>query len=175
MIRIRANQATVAGAMVGALAGFFFAKGWVLPGILALGLSGILDAVDGTLARTFETASAWGGILDLTLDRVVEAAVLIGLMWARPYLQLAGTFVLATWYVNITAFMATGAALEAGDKLIHYPPGIVERSEAFIFFILVALVPGWGVVLCCLYAVLEIATALQRLAYARYYLAAANR
>ena len=74
--------------------------------------------------------------------------------------------VLATWYVNITAFMATGAALGASEKLIHYPPGLVERTEALLFFLLLALAPAFGAYLCYAYAALEVATAIQRVGYA---------
>jgi phosphatidylglycerophosphate synthase len=91
--------------------------------------------VDGTVAREFERPTLLGGILDLTLDRVVEAAVLLGLIWPHSALWLPAAVVLATWYVNITAFMATGAALGASEKLIRYPPGLVERTEVlFCFF-----------------------------------------
>ena len=125
-----------------------------------------MDAVDGTMAREFETATQLGGILDLTLDRIVEVAVLLALIWRDAALELPGAVVLATWYVNITVFMATGAALGPTDKLIHYPPGFVERTEALLFFVLLVIAAPLGPYLCYAYALLEIATAIQRLIYA---------
>ena len=163
---VRANQATIIGGILGVTAGVSFARANPTLGLLALGLSAILDAVDGTIAREFEAATAFGGVLDLTLDRIVEAAVLLGLIWRDPWLQLPASIVLATWYVNITLFMATGAALGGSEKLIHYPPGLVERTEALIFLALLALVPIWGAYLCYAYAGLEAATIAQRLTYA---------
>ncbi|MGH7864995.1 MAG: hypothetical protein ACREQB_08395 [Candidatus Binataceae bacterium] len=75
-----------------------------------------------------------GGVLDLVGDRVVETAVIIGIAWTRPELYLPALVLVGTWYVNITVFLAVGAALERrGPKLIVYPPGILERSEALIF------------------------------------------
>jgi len=168
--RIRANHATVMGGILGVTAGVLFASENLALGILTLGLSGILDAVDGTIAREFEVATALGGVLDLTLDRIVEVAVLLGLIWPHSWLQLPAAVVLATWYVNITVFMATGAALGASEKLIHYPPGLVERTEALIFFVLLALAPIWGAYLCYTYAGLEAATVVQRVIYALRYL-----
>ncbi len=152
--------------MIGVIAGVLFARSHLALGIFALGLSGILDAVDGTIAREFEVATSLGGILDLTLDRIVEAVVLLGLVWQHSGLQFPAAIVLATWYVNITVFMATGAALGASEKLIHYPPGLVERTEALIFFVLLALAPIWGAYLCYAYAGLETATVAQRVTYA---------
>ncbi len=171
---IRANWATLSGGILGIAAGILFAFDQTAEGIIVLALSGGLDAVDGTIAREFERATALGGILDLTLDRVVEAAVLLGIIWPHPALWRPAAVVVATWYVNITAFMATGAALGASEKLIHYPPGLVERTEALVFFALLALAPAYGAYLCYAYAALEAATAIQRLAYALRHLGASS-
>jgi phosphatidylglycerophosphate synthase len=171
---IRADWATIMAGVLGVTAGFLFARRDTTAGILALALSGGLDAVDGTVAREFERPTLLGGILDLTLDRVVEAAVLLGLIWPHPALWLPAAVVLATWYINITAFMATGAALGASEKLIHYPPGLVERTEALLFFLLLALAPAFGAYFCYAYAALEAATAIQRVSYAWRHLGASS-
>jgi phosphatidylglycerophosphate synthase len=173
-VGIRADWATIIGGILGVTAGILFARGDTALGILALALSGGLDAVDGTIAREFERSTAFGGILDLTFDRLVEAAVLLGLVWSHPTLRLPAVVVLATWYVNITVFMATGAALDPRGKLIHYPPGLVERTEALLFFLLLALAPAFGAYLCYAYAALEVATAIQRVGYAWRHLGASS-
>ena len=94
---VHANQATIIGGILGVTAGVLFARENLPLGLFALLLSGILDAVDGTIAREFGEATALGGILDLTLDRIVEAAVLLGLIWPHSWLQLPAAVVLATW------------------------------------------------------------------------------
>lgn len=165
---LRANAASVLGGVCGVIAGVLFGCGATLGAIGALLLSAGLDALDGSIARICAAPTRWGGVLDLTMDRVVEAAVLLGLMWRYPAIQIAGAVVLATWYVNITVFMATGAAIGASEKLIHYPPGLVERTEAILFFVVLAVAPAvLQNPLCYLYAALEIGTALQRMSYAR--------
>jgi hypothetical protein len=58
--------------------------------------------------------------------------------------------------------------------LIHYPPGLVERTEALMFFVLLALAPTWGAYLCYAYAALEAATVVQRVTYALRYLEASS-
>jgi archaetidylinositol phosphate synthase len=60
---IRANQATIIAGVLGVTAGFLFARSHLALGIFALGFSGILDAVDGTIAREFEAATPLGGVL----------------------------------------------------------------------------------------------------------------
>ena len=169
---IRANWATTIGGVLGILAGIVFARGEIVMGIIALALSGGLDAVDGAIAREFETTTRLGGILDLTMDRMVEVAVLLGLIWQHSALDFAAAVVLATWYVNITVFMATGAALGGDEKPIHYPPGLVERTEALVFFVLLAIAAPLRAYICYAYAALEAFTAMQRMAYAWRHLGA---
>ncbi|HXR35621.1 MAG TPA: CDP-alcohol phosphatidyltransferase family protein [Candidatus Binataceae bacterium] len=164
---LRANHVTIAGAAIGTLAAIAFAYRLNAAGLAALWLSAALDAVDGTMARDSERPTAMGGVLDLTADRLVEAAVLLGIAWQRPYLGFAALTVLASWYVNITVFLAVGAALETREKLIRYPPGLLERTEALVFFTLLIFAGRIGIGLCYAYAVLEIWTAMQRLGFAR--------
>ncbi|MCY1691791.1 CDP-alcohol phosphatidyltransferase family protein [Exiguobacterium sp. SL14] len=48
-----------------------------------LWISGMLDVIDGTMARKEKTTPI-GTILDLVLDRIVELSVLIGLALRFP-------------------------------------------------------------------------------------------
>jgi phosphatidylglycerophosphate synthase len=58
---VGATQATIIAGILGVSAGVLFAHENLTLGIIALGLSGILDAVDGTIAREFEAATTLGG------------------------------------------------------------------------------------------------------------------
>ena len=168
-IGISANLATMAALAAGIGAGIAFATrspGW---GILLLAISAALDALDGTLARQSGQPTLLGGVSDLVADRVVESAVIIGIAWPNPRLYLPALILVASWYVNITVFLAVGAALERrGTKLIDYPPGILERTEALIFFGVLGAIESVpflrsiGPMLCYAMAALEVATAAQR-------------
>jgi phosphatidylglycerophosphate synthase len=172
---VTADIATIAAAVTGVAAGIAFALDRVGWGILLLALSASLDALDGTLAREFGGApSLFGGVMDLSFDRIVEAAVIIGIVWRHPDLDFYAVLLVASWYVNITIFLAVGAALErSGPKLIEYPPGILERTEALIFFAILALVETshyffWLAPLLCLaMTALEIVTGAQRFLFGR--------
>lgn len=169
---ISANIATALAAITGIAAGIAFGKnsaGW---GIAMLALSAAFDAIDGTIARECAAPSALGGVLDLVSDRVVETAVIIGIAWGHAELYFAALALVGSWYVNITVFLAVGAALERhGPKLIEYPPGILERTEALAFFVILASVESIGFlrpagpILCYAMTALEIATAIQRLLF----------
>jgi archaetidylinositol phosphate synthase len=177
-IGVTANVATIAAAIIGVLAGIAFARDHPGLGILLLAVSAALDALDGTLAREFGGVSTpFGGVMDLCFDRVVEAAVIIGIVWRHSELDFYALLLVASWYVNITVFLAVGAAMErTGPKLIDYPPGILERTEALIFFALLALVESThyltflGPIICLAMTALEIVTGAQRFLFGRTHL-----
>lgn len=169
---VSANVATIAAAIAGIAAGVAFATAHLTWAVILLAISAVLDALDGTIARECAAPSAVGGVLDLSADRIVEACVIVGIAWRDPALYLPALILVATWYVNITIFLAVGAALEGpGAKLIEYPPGILERTEAIIFFVVLGLLEATaitrplGPILCYAMAALEIATGAQRLLF----------
>jgi archaetidylinositol phosphate synthase len=169
---ISANVATILAALAGIASGVAFATAHAMFAIVALALSAILDALDGTIARECAAPSSLGGVLDLSADRIVEACVIVGIAWRDPALYFPALILVATWYVNITIFLAVGAALEGPSaKLIEYPPGILERTEAIVFFVVLGLVEATpilrsvGPLLCYAMAALEIITGAQRLLF----------
>lgn len=155
-----------------AAAALFYGQqhGWAFAVLL---LSGLCDAVDGRVARLGGGATPWGGVLDLTFDRVVEAAVLLGIALPVPAWHQPALVVAATWYVNLCVFLAVGAASERrGGKLIAYPPGLLERSELLLFALVVVLLPRFAPAAAYLYALLELVTAAQRFRHGRRALSA---
>lgn len=169
---ISANLATSLAALAGIASGIAFARTQVTFAIAALAISAALDAIDGTIARECAAPSPLGGVLDLSADRVVEACVIVGIAWRDPALYFPALVLVATWYVNITIFLAVGAALEGPSaKLIDYPPGILERTEAIIFFIVLGMLETNSItrpiapMLCYAMAALELVTGAQRLLF----------
>jgi phosphatidylglycerophosphate synthase len=168
-IGISANAATIAGIAAGVACAIALVRGSLGWGLVLLALSAAFDAIDGTIAREAGSPTLLGGVLDLTGDRVVEAAVILAIAWPDPALYLPALALVASWYVNITVFLAVGAALEGrGRKLIEYPPGILERTEAMIFFAALAVVAHFEITraiapwMCFAMTALEIATGAQR-------------
>ena len=171
-IGVSANVATMLALLAGMVSGVAFARGRVMLGLIALAVSAGLDAIDGTIAREFAAPSILGGVLDLTADRVVEIFVIVGIAWRDPALYFPALMLVGSWYVNITVFLAVSAALERrGPKLIDYPPGILERTEAIIFFAVLAIVEAIAIlhplapILAYAMTALEIATGAQRLMF----------
>jgi archaetidylinositol phosphate synthase len=169
---LSADRLTYAAVALGLLAAvlFYLQLGWWA--YLTLLLSGGLDAVDGRVARLGAGPTVWGGVLDLTFDRVVEAAVLLGIAVPHPAWHLPALVVAASWYVNISVFLTIGAASEKQtEKLISYPPGLLERTEGLVFAFVVVALPALTPAAGYLYAALGMVTAAQRFRYGRRALA----
>ena len=64
------NMVTAVGAIMTALAFWFFLQGQFVPGLLAAWAMTFLDTVDGKLARTTLTASKWGDVFDHGIDLI---------------------------------------------------------------------------------------------------------
>ena len=151
--------------LVGAALFYVDCGGWALAVLVG---SGLCDALDGRVARLGNGATAWGGVLDLTFDRIVEAAVLLGIALPHPAWHLPALVLACTWYVNLCVFLAVGAASDqAREKLIVYPPGLLERGEALVFALAVVVAPAWMPLAAYVYAALEVYTAAQRLRHGR--------
>jgi hypothetical protein len=111
-------------------------------------------------------------VLDLTFDRVVEAAVLLGIAVPRPAWHLPALVLACTWYVNLCVFLAVGAASEKhAEKVIFYPPGLLERGELLILALVVVALPRLAPAAAYAYAGLEVVTAAQRFRHGRRALA----
>ena len=129
---LSANAVTVSAMLIGVFAACCVALGWSWTGIAVLWLSGLLDAADGALARMVG-ASAFGAILDITFDRIVEIAVIVALAWRQPEARLILVILAGTIAVAMSLFLSIAAALRnVSAKSFHYAPGLGERTEAFI-------------------------------------------
>jgi phosphatidylglycerophosphate synthase len=102
---VSANQVSLAGFLIGMLALPLLAFGryqWALAAIL---LNRLLDGLDGAVARDTGITDR-GGFLDITLDFIFYAAVVLGFALADPANALAAATLLF-------AFMGTGSSFLA--------------------------------------------------------------
>ena len=163
--RINANHITWLSGLFGVL---------VLPALLlhqvmlAIGLlllSGYCDTLDGTLARFNHNSSDWGSALDITIDRLVEWAVVFALWSVAPASRgLWCLLMLGSMLLCITSFLVVGIfSANHSQKSFHYSPGLMERAEAFFFFILMMLWPQAFGFLALLFTTLVTWTAVIRL------------
>lgn len=136
---IGANALTIAGMLVGVGAAALVAATHPVAGFIALWLSGLIDAADGTLARLTH-ATPLGAILDITFDRVVEISMIAALAWLHPDHRMLMVILAGLIAVAMSLFLSIGAAVQnTSAKSFHYAPGLGERTEAFICLSLMIL------------------------------------
>jgi archaetidylinositol phosphate synthase len=161
---ITPNRVTLLGVLLGMAAGVAIANYAVLAVVLLL-LSGLCDSVDGSLARVKGMSSELGSVFDIVSDRVVEAAVMLGLFAYAPLVR--GWWVLAmlsAMFLCVTAFLVVSLFLEkSSDKSFSYSPGFIERPEAFGFFIVMILFPGAFSIVAAVFAALVLLTCVQHI------------
>ena len=160
-------------AAAGAAGSFYAAAGdprLYLVGATLVLCNGVLDLIDGGLARELETASAAGDLLDHVLDRYADILIIGGLAAGvgRYALGLAAvTGVLMTSYLGTQAQAVDldrvyGGVLGRADRLAL--TGIVTAVASVVRATAAGLTAvGW---LLVVFAVVGHVTALQRFYYA---------
>ncbi|MFQ5729421.1 MAG: CDP-alcohol phosphatidyltransferase family protein [Waddliaceae bacterium] len=132
---------------------------------LLLLVSGFLDTLDGSIARAKNLATPKGAVFDIVSDRIVETSTIIGLYLVEP--SSRGFFcllMLSSAFLCVTSFLVVGIFMQnTSEKSFHYSPGIMERTEAFIFFSLMILFPSSFTPLSLLFSFLVILTAIIRI------------
>lgn len=98
---------------------------------LAALLIGLLDGVDGVVARATRTATAFGGYLDALCDRYVDAMVAITAAyvtghWVLSMLVLSGSLLIS--------YAKARAAMEVAISNQEWPD-LMERAERGILFL----------------------------------------
>lgn len=161
------NQVTMISFFIGVSTGLFIYFDQPIIAVAVLWLSGFLDVVDGTMARLTKPSS-WGTVLDVTLDRLVEISVIIGIAFAFPDLMWALLLLSVSIIFSMTIFLTVGAVSEKkGMKSFYYQAGLAERTEGFILFTLMILVVNHLLLITLIFLAVEIFTGLQRLLEAR--------
>lgn len=128
-------------------------------------LSGYLDTLDGSLARFQNRASDFGSAMDIVMDRIVEFSAVLALYLFDPqHRATLAILMLGSILLCITSFLVVGIfSNNTTQKNFYYSPGIMERAEAFLFFIFMTLFSSCFNFLAALFCFLVCLTALIRL------------
>ena len=163
--KIKPNHITSASLLTGIVAASFIAINSPVFAIVFLILSGCLDSLDGTLARMKMTTSAFGSVLDIMSDRIVELAIVIGFyLQATEARALPCLLMMSSICLCVTSFLVVGIFSEnKSEKSFHYSPGMIERFEAFVFFSAIIFLPEYFNVLAYWFSILVMATAAIRI------------
>ena len=162
-IGLSANALTSLGCVINIAVGVVVATGRLRLGGFCLIFATGFDAVDGSVARQIGKPTKFGAFLDSVLDRVSEAATLLGLAWW--YMGQAGrTEELLAYIAIVGSLMVSYARARAEALGIECKVGVFTRAERCII-IIAALILGLTSQALWLLAIGSVLTAFHRVLY----------
>lgn len=171
---IRPNTLTTVGTLLVVASAVAYGLGAIRIGGLLLLLSGLLDTLDGAVARGSGAATKFGAFYDSTLDRIGDGATFIGIavyLQHAPDVAYRGLAVLLSMVAILASLVVSYARARAEGLGIDCKVGIAQRAERIVGLGLVSLVVGAGpraLVLegvVALLAIASIITVVQRFHY----------
>ena len=163
-LELTPNQVTALAFILGITSGAVLYGEHPMIAVALLWLSGLLDAVDGEMARRSGRSSVRGAQMDIISDRLVELSIVWGLALRRPDCLLPLLGLVSAILISMTVFLTTGMLTPTkGKKSFYYQAGLMERTEGFLAFTAMMLFPSALSVLTWIYAGLIGITILQRL------------
>lgn len=187
-VGLRPNHLTVFGLVLSAGAGYAFALGRFRTGAFIALAAGLFDILDGQLARRTRTITRFGAFFDSTLDRLADAALLLGFagyymigladMTLNPERVMANlqrglepiTFAMIAMLAMLAvvgSFMVSYTRARAEGLGLECRVGWFERPERIVLIILMGFA-GVGPVIpagLLILVGLSFATAFQRMAH----------
>jgi len=129
--RLTPNHITYGGLLISMLAGLSFIYVPLLGGVFTL-LTGLLDTLDGSLARATGQSKKFGAFLDSVLDRYTELMIYLGVWFYfhrngadTQYLLLILLILFGSLMVSYTRARAEGL----GERCLE---GVFQRGERII-------------------------------------------
>jgi phosphatidylglycerophosphate synthase len=168
-IGIKPNHLTVLGLITALVTAWFYSNHvnnslmLVFAGIMIL-VSGLLDALDGILARSTDQVTSFGGFFDSVIDRYSDLVIISGIIIGKlihPVIGLAA--LIGSVMVSYTRSRAEAEGVSMSGV------GFAERAERMIFLSFSSIVSffwidalKWGIILLTL---LSNFTVIQRILY----------
>jgi CDP-diacylglycerol--glycerol-3-phosphate 3-phosphatidyltransferase len=164
---VNPNTITTLGTLLVIGSGVAFGYGAIQAGGVLLLLSGILDILDGQVARQGGKMTTFGAFYDSTLDRVGEGAVFTGLIFYFLTLpvELRSRAIAAALVALVASLLVSYTRARAEALGVECKVGIASRAERILLLGLPATVFGagpWrpGVLLVWIVAVLALVSAI---------------
>lgn len=138
-LKLKPNHISLLGFLTSIMAGVAFAYRPFWGGLLTL-LTGLLDTLDGSLARTTGHTKKYGAFLDSVLDRYTELIIYLGI-WCYFYRQgmvtpLVSLLVLLILFGSLMVSYTRARAEGLGERCLG---GVFQRGERIILISLAGL------------------------------------
>ncbi len=125
-LNIRPNYVTILSLVLAIYSSWLFYQGDFLVGGLVLGVSSLLDVVDGMLARLLDMQSSYGGALDSTVDRISEMFMYMGIiLYFKDYVP----GLISTIVALMGSFLVSYVSAQGTIYSVRLPRGLMRRGE----------------------------------------------
>lgn len=138
-ITVIGTVGTVASAL------WFFPRGQLVAGTLAVTVFVLLDVLDGAVARVLGRGSPWGSVLDATCDRIADGALFAGLVWWCFVVVADRVLAVAALLCLVSAQVVSYIKARAAASGLVADGGMAERAERYIITLVGAGLSGLGV------------------------------
>ncbi len=160
------NLLTVLGVPLSVTVGVLFAGGHPGLAVLLALPTALVDFVDGAVARLSRRTSSFGNLLDAVVDRVVEAALLVGM---APRFPMAACMAMGGCLIVSYIKARTGLVVVTDNRDW---PGFADRTDRVVLIFLAMLMvalgsPALGELMLWLVASISLVGIVQRVLYAR--------
>lgn len=159
-IGVTANQVTVAGIVLAAVTGTVIALGHLWTGVALITVGGLMDTLDGAVAKAGGTSSRRGAFFDSVSDRVADALIFGGVAYylaagRHPALALLPFAILAVGNViSYERAKAESFGWEAKGGLMERAERLIGLAAALAFN--VVLVPLlWSLLALCVFTAVQ--------------------
>jgi archaetidylinositol phosphate synthase len=167
---LSANQYTYLSIVFVFISAYYIINQQYYLSLVMFAIAGLLDFVDGSVARAKGTAGPFGAYLDTVVDRYIEGIIIISMM----FLPLPGVLLLPSYFwlalFLFGSIVTTYVKAAASEKKLvdrELVGGYLSRGERIILLCVAILLANFNLKLCSnLVAVLAIMsnyTALQRI------------
>ena len=158
---ITANMITALGLMLSALTAFWVATDRHVLAAGMMFLAGLLDGLDGSLARASGRQTRFGAFWDSTLDRVSESLIFLGLL--IYFVGQGSSLGVVLVYVSLVGSLLVSYVRARAEGLgINCRAGFMTRFER-VTVVIVGLLSGQLTLALAVLAVLSVFTVLQRM------------
>ena len=108
-------------------------------GVVLILIAGVLDALDGALARHQGVAGPYGDFLDHTIDRVVDVGLLIAIGMNAAYVSNPSSGAVAAVLTLFGSYMGTQAQSVGLDRIY----GGFSRADRLVLTIACLIAAAW--------------------------------
>jgi CDP-diacylglycerol--glycerol-3-phosphate 3-phosphatidyltransferase len=173
---VRPNAITTFGTLLVLVSAVCYGTGEIRLGGLFLLLSGVVDTIDGQVARRGAMVTRFGAFYDSTLDRIGDGATFIGVgtyLLLAPGIRYRDVAVVTCMVAVLASLVVSYARARAEGLGLDCRVGIAQRAERILLLGIPSLLwgPGEGgmvlIVIVALLTALALITIVQRIVYVR--------